>query len=99
MKKLQFVWILWPSFLVAAVSNAAVFTVFDPHDLVVFGEPVRASRIAVYSIGFFGLWAVTAASNLLTYFLRKSAAEVNQCPCDPAQRPAGCPQDADESRE
>ena len=82
MKNLRFVWILWSSFLVAAVGNAVVFTVLDPHDLVAFGEPVRASRIAVYSIGFFGLWAVAAASNLLTYFLQKSAAEVNECPFD-----------------
>jgi hypothetical protein len=97
MKNLRFIWVLWPSFVVAAVGNAVFFTAFDPHDLVVFGEPVHAGRIAVYSIGFFSLWALTIASNLLTYFLQKSATEVNRCPYDPDQRPAGCP-DGDEGR-
>ena len=91
MKKLQFIWVLWPSFLAAAVANAVFFTVFDPHDLVAFGEPVHAGRIAVYSIGFFSLWAVTVAGNLLTFFLQKSAADVNHFPYEPVQRSAGRP--------
>ncbi len=78
MKNLWTIWILWPSFLTAAIGNALFFTVFDPRDLVVFGEPVHASRLAIYSVGFLSLWLLTIASNLLTYFLQKSASDVNR---------------------
>ena len=91
MKNLQILWILWPSFVVAGVSNSLFFAVFDPHDLLPFGEPVHAGRIAIYSIGFFAFWAVALCSNALDRFLQTSAAEVNQCPFDPAQRSPGCP--------
>ena len=90
MKSLQLIWILWPSFLVAAIANAVFFTVFDPQELVVLGEPVILTRTAVYSIGFFAFWAVTATASALTCFLQRSAAQINQCPLEPAERPAGC---------
>lgn len=96
MKSPQFAWILWPSFIVAGFANAVFFTVFDPQDLIAFGEPVRAGRIAIYSIGFFAFWAVTAASAAMSLFLQKTAAQVNQCPFEPAQRPPGCPKGEEE---
>ncbi|MEO8159292.1 MAG: hypothetical protein ABI648_15955 [Betaproteobacteria bacterium] len=86
MKNLWYIWILWPSFLAAAIGNALFFTVFDPRDLVVFGEPVHASRLAIYSVGFLSLWLLTIASNLLTYFLQKSATELNLRSRDPERR-------------
>jgi hypothetical protein len=46
--------------------------------LYLFGEPVHFSKIATYSIGFFGFWAVCAASSLMTWFLQIGAAEVNK---------------------
>jgi hypothetical protein len=52
--------------------------VFDPQELYLFGEPVHYSKIATYSIGFFGFWAVCAASSLMTWFLQIGAAEVNK---------------------
>lgn len=88
MKNLWTIWILWPSFLAAAIGNAVFFTVFDPRDLVVFGEPVHASRLAVYSIGFFSLWLLTIVSNVLTYYLQKSAIDVNRHAREPG-RPHG----------
>ncbi|MBI3530806.1 MAG: hypothetical protein HY067_22905 [Betaproteobacteria bacterium] len=91
MKSLTFIWILWPSFIVAALANAVFFTVFDPQELIAFGEPIAGSRTAIYSIGFFAFWAVTAASNAMSGFLRRTSAEVNQCPLEPTQRSAGCP--------
>ena len=78
MKNLQLIWILWPSFLVAAIANAVFFTVFDPQELVAFGEPVGGSRIAIYSIGFFAFWAMTAASSAATRYLQRTSAQVNQ---------------------
>lgn len=91
MKSLQFIRILWTSFIVAGMAEAVFFTVFDPQELVVLGEPVTLTRTAVYSIGFFAFWAVTATASALTWFMQMSAAQINQCPLEPAERPAGCP--------
>ena len=91
MKRIQFIHILWPSFIVAGMAEAVFFTAFDPQDLVVLGEPVTLTRMAVYSIGFFAFWAVTATASALTCFFQRSAAQINQCPLEPAERPAGCP--------
>ncbi|MBP9229217.1 MAG: hypothetical protein KBF41_14140 [Azonexus sp.] len=71
-------WVLWPSFLVAGIAEGLFFTVIDPQELYLFGEPVHLSKIATYSVGFFGFWAVCAASSLMTCFLQRSAAEVNK---------------------
>ncbi|TRZ98160.1 MAG: hypothetical protein D4R84_04105 [Rhodocyclaceae bacterium] len=70
--------VLWPSFLVAGIAEGVFFTVIDPQELYLFGEPVHLSKIATYSIGFFGFWAVCAASSLMTWFLLLSAAEINK---------------------
>jgi hypothetical protein len=70
------IWIFWPSFIVAGVAEAVFFTAFDPQELVVLGEPVMLSRTAVYSIGFFAFWAVTAAASALTCFLQSSAQQI-----------------------
>ena len=70
--------ILWPSFLVGGVGEVLFFTVFDPKQLYLFGEPVSLSRLAVYSIGFFLCWAFAASSRALTCYLRRRADEVNR---------------------
>ena len=77
MKRLM--WILWPSFVVAGIAEAAFFTLFDPQELFLFGEPVEFSRMATYSIGFFCFWALCAASSTFTCFIQRSAEEVNRC--------------------
>ncbi len=71
-------WILWPSFVVAGIAEGIFFTVIDPQELYLFGEEVHLSKIATYSIGFFGFWAVCASSSFMTCFLQRSAAEVNK---------------------
>jgi hypothetical protein len=84
--------ILWPSFIVGGIGEVLFFTVFDPRELYLFGEPASLSRLAVYSIGFFLCWAFAAASSAFTCFLQRSAAEINRmCPLEPAARPPGCP--------
>lgn len=86
------IWILWPSFLVAGAAEVVFFTLFDPADLHVFGEPFAASRTAVYTIGFFVFWVFAAASSAFTCFLQRGAAEINRrCPLEPQARPPGCP--------
>jgi len=65
--------ILWPSFVVAGVAEALFFTLVDPQELYLFGEPVDWSRTAVYSLGFFAFWAICAASSLFTWFIQRDA--------------------------
>ena len=72
------IWILWPSFIVGGIGEMLFFTVFDPQELYLFGEPSSLSRVAVYSIGFFLCWAFAAASSALTCFLQRGSAEVNR---------------------
>jgi len=91
--------ILWPSFMVGGVGEVLFFTVFDPQELYLFGEPSSLSRLAVYSVGFFLCWAFAAASSAFTCFLQRSADEVNRlCPLAPTQRPMGCPRREEEPR-
>ena len=75
---LKWVQVLWPSFLVAGLAEAVFFTLIDPQELYLFGEPVHYSLTATYSIGFFGFWLVGAASSLLTLFFQRGAAELNR---------------------
>lgn len=67
--------IAWPSFLLAGVAQSLFFTLFDPAELSLFGEPLPWSRTAVYSVGFFLFWGVCAGSSALTWLLHKSAAK------------------------
>ena len=86
------IFIPWPSFVVGGIGEVLFFTVFDPGELYLFGEPSSLSRFAVYSIGFFLCWAFAAASSAFTCYLQRSADEVNRlCPLSPTQRPVGCP--------
>ncbi len=87
----RLMWILWPAFLVAGVLEVAVFAVFDPNDMHWFGQPVEASRQTVYTLVFFGLWAITACASGLTCMLSMSPFEVNRCPLQANERPDGCP--------
>jgi hypothetical protein len=66
------IWILWPSFLVAAAAEMAFFALFDPGELSFFGQPLELSRTAVYSIGFFLFWAFAAVSSGLSLYLSRS---------------------------
>ena len=87
----RIVWVLWPAFLVAAVAELLFFAVIDPHDLAVFGVPLDAGRMPVYTIGFFFFWAIASAASALTVFLQRSPFEVNRCPLPSSDRPEGCP--------
>lgn len=73
-------WILtlWPSFLVAGVAELVFFTVVDPQELYLFGEPVHFSALATYSIGFFLFWAVCAATSVLTCYFQRTARQINR---------------------
>lgn len=66
---LKWIQVLWPSFMVAFVTTVLFFTVVNPQELYLFGEPVDYSPIATYSIGFLGFWMVCAASSLISLYL------------------------------
>jgi len=68
----RLMWVLWPAFLVAGVAELVFFSVFDPFDLHFFGAPLEMSRQAIYTMGFFGFWALGIASSALTLFLERS---------------------------
>jgi len=84
------IWILWPSFIVGGIGEALFFTVFDPQELYLFGEPSTLGRLSVYSIGFFLCWAFAAASSALTCFLQRGAKDIN-----PPRPPAAHRENAD----
>ena len=90
MKRL--IWILWPSFIVGGIAEIVFFTLFDPMELHLFGDPLQLSRLAVYTLGFFLFWTLAAASSALTCFLQRGADDINRlCPLAPCDRPVGCP--------
>ena len=76
MRRRQLIYILWPSFLVAAAANALFFTIFDPVDFTLFG-PFGLSRLTAYSSGFLLFWALGATSSAFTCFLQRPREEIN----------------------
>lgn len=77
MKRL--IWVLWPAFVVAGIAEVLFFTLIDPQELYLFGEPVDFSRMTIYSLGYFGFWAICAASSLFTCFIQRTPNEINTC--------------------
>ncbi len=74
----RLIWILWPSFIVGGIAEVVFFTLIDPQELYLFGEPVHWSRTAVYSVGFFMFWGIAATSSAFTCFLQRSARDINK---------------------
>ena len=83
----RYLWVLWPAFLVAAVAELLFFAIIDPMDVYVFGKPMDAGRLAIYTLGFLFFWVVAAAASVLTVFLQRSPFEVNRDASDTAARP------------
>ncbi|MGV0954156.1 MAG: hypothetical protein ACOYBQ_08405 [Fluviibacter sp.] len=63
------IWILWPSFIAAAIAEFGFFAFADPQQLYWLGTPVSFSTTATYTIGFLAFWVICAGSSVLTYFL------------------------------
>lgn len=61
--------VLWPAFLVAGLAEGLLFSMFDPHDIRVFGMDLDVSPMAVYTVGFFLLWGMCGISGLLTAYV------------------------------
>jgi hypothetical protein len=74
----RLLWVVWPAFLVAGIAEAVFFTVFDPFELHFFGAPLDLSRQAIYTLGFFGFWALGIAASALTMFFEHPPGEVDK---------------------
>lgn len=62
--------ILWPAFVAAGVLELIVFAVVDPEALHRWGgEPLAASRSAIYTMAFFVFWGATAGASAVTQWL------------------------------
>ena len=50
MKCRLWMWILWPSFLVAGIAEGLLFTVIHPEDILLFGESIAISNEGIMKI-------------------------------------------------
>lgn len=71
-------WVLWPSFLAAGTGVGIIFTLVDPQELTILGHPLHGSRLAVYTLGFFALWAICAMASALSCFLLATSREMDR---------------------
>ena len=55
--------VLWPAFLTAAMADGIFFSLVEPDAL------GQMTPVALYTIGFFGFWALCAVACMLTYYL------------------------------
>ncbi len=63
------IWVLWPAFIAAGIAEVVFFTIIDPQQLYLLGQPVALAATATYSIGFLMFWLICAGSSLMTYFM------------------------------
>ena len=61
--------IAWPAFLAACLLELLLFGLFDPEEMLRYGQPAGLSRLAVQTIAFFVFWLACAASSALTVLL------------------------------
>jgi hypothetical protein len=60
---------LWPSFIMACVSNVVLFSLIDPEAFILQGNGAELSNIFIYSIAFFVFWLLGAVTSGLTALL------------------------------
>lgn len=65
--------VLWPSFLISAITTTVYFMVFDPREV---WPEIGASPLGMYTVAFFVCWAITATSSALTCYFRRPCARV-----------------------
>ena len=76
----RLMWIAWPAFLMAGITEMLIFALIDPENLQWFGQPLQLSREGTYTIAFFVFWGIIMVSSALTTLLSLSAAEINSEP-------------------
>ena len=63
------IWIFWPAFIAAGIAEVVFFTVIDPKQLYLLGQPVELAAVTTYSIGFLMFWLICIGSSLMTWFM------------------------------
>ena len=63
------IWVLWPAFAAAGIAEVVFFTLIDPQQLYLLGQPIDVSPMTAYSIGFLLFWLVCAGASLTTYLM------------------------------
>ena len=57
--------VLWPGFLMAALTDGLVFSLCDPHEVL----PAAVAPTAAYTAGFLFFWGMGALASMLTWYL------------------------------
>ncbi|MGA3159030.1 MAG: hypothetical protein ABSE43_15805 [Steroidobacteraceae bacterium] len=66
--------VLWSSFLAAAAGTMFFFAFIAPEDLIGwYPQGALIDRLSVYSLGFFGLWCLSALAAALALFLHRAS--------------------------
>jgi len=63
------IWILWPAFIAAGIAEVVFFTVIDPKQLFLLGQPIELAALTTYLVGFFLFLVLCIGSSLMTYFM------------------------------
>lgn len=74
--------VLWPSFLISCMATILFFAAFDPVELMANTAIAEASRVGVYSVGFFMFWTITALTATLTCYFSKPTEKRASKPAD-----------------
>jgi hypothetical protein len=65
--------VVWASFLAACAGTMFFFAFVAPDELLDSAGDTMIDHLAVYSLGFFGLWLLAALASALTIFLYPGA--------------------------
>jgi hypothetical protein len=78
MKRLPWMYIIWPSFLVACCLEMVVFVMIDPADMHASTFVRSWSAVAIYSSAFFLFWLAAMTSSALTAWLARGTDDTAQ---------------------
>ena len=74
-------YVVWISFLTAAVATMVFFATIDPEILSGYNTlGWHISRQTGYALGFFGFWLLTAATSILSIFLVRTEHRPEEVP-------------------
>jgi uncharacterized RDD family membrane protein YckC len=64
--------VLWASFLAACAGTMFFFAFVAPEDLLgSYSESDHSDRLGVYTLGFFGLWCLSALASALALYVHR----------------------------
>jgi hypothetical protein len=78
MKRLPWMYIVWPSFLAACCLEMIVFVMIDPADMHASTFVRSWSAVAIYSSAFFLFWIAAMISSALTAWLASASSGAAQ---------------------